>query len=167
MSLFWTAEEIDYPADLDDWAKLSPDEKYFIEHVLAFFAGSDGIVLENLVENFCQEVQSPEARCFYGFQAMMENVHSEVYSQLIDTFIKDPVRKDTLFRAIETIPCVGKKAEWAVNWINKDRPFTERLVAFAVVEGIFFSGSLEKINKESKRQSNPTFLEMSIIFFLI
>ena len=141
MSLFWTAEEIDYPADLDDWTKLSADEKYFIEHVLAFFAGSDGIVLENLVENFCQEVQAPEARCFYGFQAMMENIHSEVYSQLIETFIKDPARKDELFRAIDTIPCVSKKAKWALKWINKDRPFTERLVAFAVVEGIFFSGS--------------------------
>ena len=141
MSLFWTAEEIDYPADLDDWKKLTDDERYFIEHVLAFFAGSDGIVLENLVENFCQEVQAPEARCFYGFQAMMENIHSEVYSQLIDTFIKDPERKDHLFRAIDTIPCVGKKAKWSVNWINKERPFEERLVAFAVVEGIFFSGS--------------------------
>ena len=141
MSLFWTAEEIDYPADLDDWKKLTDDERYFIEHVLAFFAGSDGIVLENLVENFCQEVQAPEARCFYGFQAMMENIHSEVYSQLIDTFIKDPERKDHLFRAIDTIPCVGKKAKWAINWINKERSFEERLVAFAAVEGIFFSGS--------------------------
>ena len=141
MNLFWTAEEIDFSADLEDWKSLSNDEKYFIEHILAFFAGSDGIVLENLIENFSQEVQIPEARCFYGFQAMIENVHSEVYSLLIDTYIKDPKRKDVLFRAIETIPCIARKAKWALKWISSERPFAERLVAFAVVEGVFFSGS--------------------------
>ena len=138
---FWTAQEIDYSADQSDWSQLNDDEKYFIEHILAFFAGSDGIVLENLITNFCAEVQVPEARCFYGFQAMMENIHSEVYSLLIETFVKDPVRKDVLFNAIETIPCVAKKAEWALKWINNTNSFAERLVAFSVVEGIFFSGS--------------------------
>jgi len=138
---FWTAQEIDYTADQDDWAKLSKDEKYFIEHILAFFAGSDGIVLENLVTAFCNEVQLTEARCFYSFQAAMENIHGEVYSLLIETFVKDPVRKEKLFNAIETIPCVTKKAEWALNWIDPNRSFAERLVAFAVVEGLFFSGS--------------------------
>ncbi len=138
---FWTAQEIDYSADQDDWEKLNDDERYFIEHILAFFAGSDGIVLENLITNFCNDVQIPEARCFYGFQAMMENIHSEVYSLLIETYVKDPERKTMLFNAIETIPCVSQKADWAVKWINKDTSFAERLVAFAVVEGIFFSGS--------------------------
>lgn len=138
---FWTAQEIDYSADQSDWSQLNDDEKYFIEHILAFFAGSDGIVLENLITNFCAEVQVPEARCFYGFQAMMENIHSEVYSLLIETFVKDPIRKDILFNAIETIPCIARKAEWALKWINKTNSFAERLVAFAVVEGIFFSGS--------------------------
>ena len=138
---FWTAQEIDYASDLEDWNKLSDDEKYFIEHILAFFAGADGIVLENLVSCFCKEVQIPEARCFYGFQGAMENIHSEVYSLLIDTFIRDPDRKTKLFNAIETIPCVSKKATWALQWINQDRRFAERLVAFSVVEGIFFSGS--------------------------
>ena len=138
---FWTAQEIDYSSDLEDWNKLSDDEKYFIEHILAFFAGADGIVLENLVSCFCKEVQIPEARCFYGFQGAMENIHSEVYSLLIDTFIRDPERKTKLFNAIETIPCVSKKANWALQWINQDRRFAERLVAFSVVEGIFFSGS--------------------------
>jgi len=138
---FWTAQEIDYTSDIDDWEKLNNDEKYFIEHILAFFAGSDGIVLENLITNFCAEVQVAEARCFYAFQGMMENIHSEVYSLLIDTFVKEPERKTTLFNAIETIPCVSRKAEWAMKWINQDNSFAERLVAFAVVEGIFFSGS--------------------------
>lgn len=138
---FWTAQEIDYSSDIADWEKLNEDERYFIEHILAFFAGSDGIVLENLITNFCNEVQVPEARCFYSFQGMIENIHSEVYSLLIDTFVKDYERKTTLFNAIETIPCVARKAEWALKWINNTNPFAERLVAFAVVEGVFFSGS--------------------------
>ena len=138
---FWTAQEIDYAADLEDWAKLTDNERYFVEHILAFFAGADGIVLENLVSCFCKEVQIPEARCFYGFQAAMENIHSEVYSLLIETFIKDHDRKTSLFNAIDTIPCVTKKASWALQWIDPSRPFAERLVAFAIVEGIFFSGS--------------------------
>ncbi len=138
---FWTAQEIDYSADLDDWGTLTYNEKYFIEHILAFFAGSDGIVLENLVSNFCREIQIPEVRCFYGFQAMIENIHGETYSLLIDTFVKDEKRKVELFNAIETIPCVARKAEWALKWVNNINPFSERLVAFAAVEGIFFSGS--------------------------
>ena len=140
---FWTAEEIDFSADKNDWnTKLSNDEKYFVEHILAFFAGSDGIVLENLVENFCREVTVPEVRCFYAFQAAMENVHSETYSMMIDTFISNPDRKRELFRAIETIPCITKKAEWALRWINnKSNSFAKRLFAFGIVEGLFFSGS--------------------------
>ena len=138
---FWTAQEIDYSADAEDWEKLTNDEKYFIENILAFFAGSDGIVLENLITRFCNEIQLPEARCFYTFQAMMENIHSEVYSLLIETFIKDYDKKIKLFNAIETIPCVKQKADWALRWINDTNPYAERLVAFAVVEGIFFSGS--------------------------
>ena len=138
---FWTAEEIDYSADKDDWNSLTDDERYFIEHILAFFAGSDGIVLENLVSNFCNEVQIPEARCAYAWQAMIENVHGEVYSLLIDTYITDPIRKAKLFNAIETIPCVKKKADWALRWISSSKSFAQRLIAFAVVEGIFFSGS--------------------------
>lgn len=138
---FWTAQEIDYTADQEDWNNLNDDERYFIENILAFFAGSDGIVLENLVANFCKEITLPEARCFYGFQGAMENIHSEVYSLLIETFIKDPDKKTKLFNAIETIPCIKNKADWALKWINSDRTFAERLVAFAVVEGIFFSGS--------------------------
>lgn len=138
---FWTAEEIDLNPDMMDWElKLNPDEKHFIKHVLAFFAASDGIVNENLAVHFMNEVQYPEARCFYGFQIMMENIHSETYSLLIDTYIKDRKEKDTLFHAIDTIPCVQKKAEWALRWIEKGT-FAERLVAFAAVEGIFFSGS--------------------------
>ena len=137
---FWTAEEIDFVADKKDWSKLGEDEQFFIKHILAFFAGSDGIVLENLVANFCTEVQLPEARCFYAFQGMIENIHSEVYSLLIDTYIDDPVEKDQLFRAIDTLPAVAKKANWALKWISSDS-FAERLIAFAVVEGIFFSGS--------------------------
>ena len=138
---FWTAQEIDYSADAEDWEKLTNDEKYFIENILAFFAGSDGIVLENLVTRFCNEIKLPEARCYYTFQAMMENIHSEVYSLLIETFIKDYDKKIKLFNAIETIPCVKQKADWALRWINETNVFPERLVAFAVVEGIFFSGS--------------------------
>ena len=138
---FWTAQEIDYSADAEDWEKLTNDEKYFIENILAFFAGSDGIVLENLVTRFCNEIKLPEARCYYTFQAMMENIHSEVYSLLIETFIKDYDKKIKLFNAIETIPCVKQKADWALRWINETNVFAERLVAFSVVEGIFFSGS--------------------------
>lgn len=141
MACFWTAEEIDFAADKSDWETLDGDEKEFIEKILAFFAGSDGIVLENLIENFSQEVQWPEVRCFYGFQAAMENIHSEVYSLLIDEYVESNERKTELFHAIETIPCVARKAEWAQKWISAERPFGERLVAFAVVEGVFFSGS--------------------------
>ena len=136
----WTAEEIDYSADLNDWKTLSDDEKYFIENILAFFAGSDGIVLENLIENFSKEIQIPEVRSAYSFQAYIENVHSEVYSLLIDTYISDPLRKEC-FNAIETIPAVKLKADWALKWISSDKSFAHRLVAFSVVEGIFFSGS--------------------------
>ena len=137
---FWTAEEIDLSPDLADWEKLNEGEKHFISHVLAFFAASDGIVNENLAINFINEVQVPEARCFYGFQVMMENIHSETYSLLIDTYIKDGKEKDHLFNAIETVPCVAKKADWALRWISNGS-FAERLIAFAAVEGIFFSGS--------------------------
>lgn len=152
---FWTAEEIDLSADMSDWAKLSDSERHFIKHVLAFFAASDGIVLENLVERFCQDVQLPEARSFYGFQAAMENVHSETYSLLLDTYIKDAEEKSQLFRAIETLPCVAKKAEWALRWIASDAAFAERLVAFAAVEGIFFSGSFCAVFYMKKRGLMP------------
>jgi ribonucleoside-diphosphate reductase beta chain len=152
---FWTAEEIDLSPDLIDWEnKLNSDEKHFIKHVLAFFAASDGIVNENLAVNFMQEVQYPEARCFYGFQIMIENIHSEAYSLLIDTYIKDPLEKDYLFHAVETVPCVGKKADWALRWITKGN-FSERLVAFAAVEGIFFSGSFCSIFWLKKRGLMP------------
>lgn len=152
---FWTAEEIDLSPDIIDWeTKLNNDEKHFIKHVLAFFAASDGIVNENLAVNFLQEVQYPEARCFYGFQVMIENIHSETYSLLIDTYIKDPIEKDKLFHAIETVPCVKKKAEWALRWIKSDK-FAERLVAFAAVEGIFFSGSFCSIFWLKKRGLMP------------
>lgn len=138
---FWTAEELDLHTDLDHWSnKLNDDERHFIKHVLAFFAASDGIVNENLAENFVAEVQYPEAKFFYGFQIAMENIHSETYSLLIDTYIKDPVEKDKLFHAIDTLDCVKKKAKWALRWIE-NASFAERLVAFAAVEGIFFSGS--------------------------
>lgn len=139
---FWTAEEIDFTSDKADWDKLTADERYFIEHILAFFAGSDGIVLENLVKNFCTEVKLPEARCFYAFQAMMENIHSETYSLMIDSFVKDPKRKEQLFNAITEIPCVAKKAEWALRWIeDTNTSFATRLFAFGIIEGLFFSGS--------------------------
>jgi ribonucleoside-diphosphate reductase beta chain len=137
---FWTAEEIDLAPDLKDWEKMTDGERHFISHVLAFFAASDGIVNENLAINFLNEVQFPEAKCFYGFQIMMENIHSETYSLLIDTYIKDDKEKDKLLHAIDTIDCVKKKAEWALRWI-KNGNFVERLIAFAAVEGIFFSGS--------------------------
>src|SRR3954465_13806149 len=151
---FWTAEEIDLSSDLKDWSNLNDGEKHFISHILAFFAASDGIVNENLAVNFMSEVQLPEARCFYGFQIMMENIHSETYALLIDTYIKDPTEKDRLFHAIETVPCVKKKAEWALRWINNGN-FAERLVAFAAVEGIFFSGSFCSIFWLKKRGLMP------------
>lgn len=152
---FWTAEEIDLASDLNDWDnKLNDNERHFIKHVLAFFAASDGIVNENLAINFLNEVQYPEARCFYGFQIMMENIHSETYSLLIDTYIKDASEKDKLFHAIDTVPCVGKKAEWALRWITNGS-FAERLVAFAAVEGIFFSGSFCSIFWLKKRGLMP------------
>jgi ribonucleoside-diphosphate reductase beta chain len=151
----WTAEEIDLSADLNDWRnKLNDDERYFIKNVLAFFAASDGIVNENLAENFLSEVQYAEAKFFYGFQIMMENVHSETYSLLIDTYIQDPVEKDRLFNAIDHIPAVMKKAEWALNWIES-ASFQERLVAFAAVEGMFFSGSFCSIFWMKKRGLLP------------
>lgn len=152
---FWTAEEIDLAQDLQDWnTKLNDEERHFIKHVLAFFAASDGIVNENLAINFLNEVQYPEARCFYGFQVMIENIHSETYSLLIDTYIKEPAEKDKLFHAIDTVPCVGKKAEWALKWINS-KSFAERLIAFAAVEGIFFSGSFCSIFWLKKRGLMP------------
>ena len=151
---FWTAEEIDLSDDLKDWAKMNDGERHFISHVLAFFAASDGIVNENLAVNFMSEVQLPEARCFYGFQIMMENIHSETYALLIDTYIKDAVEKDRLFHAIETVPCVKRKGEWALKWIENGS-FAERLVAFAAVEGIFFSGSFCSIFWLKKRGLMP------------
>lgn len=141
-SSFWTAEEIDLSKDIDDWEKLSDNERYFIKHILAFFAASDGIVNENLALRFYNEVKIAEARAFYGFQVAIENIHSEIYSLMIDTFIKDNQEKDNLFNAIDTIPCIKKKADWALRWIeDKDTTFAKRLIAFAVVEGIFFSGA--------------------------
>jgi ribonucleoside-diphosphate reductase beta chain len=150
---FWTAEEIDLAQDLKEWEEvLSDDERHFLKHVLAFFAASDGIVNENLVTNFADEVQWPEARCFYGFQIMMENIHAETYSLLIDTYIKDPNEKDHLFKALDTVPSVRKKGEWALRWLDRKRGnFAERLVAFAAVEGIFFSGSFCSIFWLKKR----------------
>ncbi|KAM9354630.1 ribonucleoside-diphosphate reductase subunit M2 [Pholidichthys leucotaenia] len=153
---FWTAEEVDLSKDLYHWENLKEEERYFISHVLAFFAASDGIVNENLVERFAQEVQVTEARCFYGFQIAMENIHSEMYSLLIDTYIKESREREYLFNAIETLPCVKKKADWALNWIgNKDATYGERVVAFAAVEGIFFSGSFAAIFWLKKRGLMP------------
>ncbi len=152
---FWTAEEIDLHSDLNDWnTKLNEDERYFIKHILAFFAASDGIVNENLAENFVNEVQYSEAKFFYGFQIMMENIHSETYSLLIDTYIKDEKEKNNLFRAIEVFPAIKKKANWALKWIDSDS-FAERLIAFAAVEGIFFSGSFCSIFWLKKRGLLP------------
>ena len=152
---FWTAEEIDLAADLTDWrTKLNDDERYFIKNVLAFFAASDGIVNENLAENFVREVQYPEAKFFYGFQIMMENIHSETYSLLIDTYINDEEEKAKLFNAIDTIDAVKKKAQWALKWIKSDS-FAERLIAFAAVEGIFFSGTFCSIFWLKKRGLMP------------
>jgi ribonucleoside-diphosphate reductase beta chain len=151
---FWTAEEIDLSPDLADWEKLNEGEKHFISHVLAFFAASDGIVNENLAQSFLEKVQYAEAKCFYGFQIMMENIHSETYSLLIDTYIKTTKEKDKLFNAIDTIPCVKKKADWALKWIDNGN-FMERLIAFAAVEGIFFSGSFCSIFWLKKRGLMP------------
>ncbi|MFK7972883.1 MAG: ribonucleotide-diphosphate reductase subunit beta [Bacteroidia bacterium] len=152
---FWTAEEIDLSNDQKDWDSLSDNERHFVKHVLAFFAASDGIVNENLAEQFVSEVQSTEAKFFYGFQIAIENIHSETYSLLIDTLIKDPKEKDYLFNAMETVPAVKKKAEWALKWINNEQSFAERLVAFAAVEGIFFSGSFCSIFWLKKRGLMP------------
>ncbi len=155
MAVFWTAEEIDLIPDLKDWENLNSDERHFISHVLAFFAASDGIVNENLALRFYNDVQVPEARCFYGFQIAMENIHSETYSLLIDTYIKDAKEKDRLFRAVDTLPCVGKKAKWALKWIRSEKSFAHRLIAFAAVEGIFFSGSFCAIFWLKKRGLMP------------
>jgi ribonucleotide reductase beta subunit family protein with ferritin-like domain len=141
MASFWTPEEIDLSRDKADWERLTDDERWFVTHVLAFFAASDGIVLENAYVNFLDEFTAPEVRCFYGFQIMIENVHSEVYSLLIDTYIQDAAEKDRLLRAVETVPAVARKAHWAMKWMSRERPLGERLAAFACVEGIFFSGS--------------------------
>lgn len=151
---FWTAEEIDLSQDLKDWARLTADEKHFVSHVLAFFAASDGIVNENLAENFVAEVQYTEAKFFYGFQIAIENIHSEVYSLLIDTYIKDRQEKHRLLNAIQTLDCVQKKAKWALRWIE-NASFAERLIAFAAVEGIFFSGSFCSIFWLKKRGLLP------------
>lgn len=153
---FWTVEEVDLSRDLPHWNNLKDDEKHFISYVLAFFAASDGIVNENLAERFIREVQITEARCFYGFQVMIENIHSEMYSILIDSYIKDPVQRDFLFNAIDTLPCVKKKAQWAMNWTSDEKSsFAERLIAFAAVEGIFFSGSFAAIFWLKKRGIMP------------
>ena len=152
---FWTAEEIDLSQDLNDWNnKLTNDERYFVKHILAFFAASDGIVNENLAENFVSEVQYAEAKFFYGFQIMMENIHSETYSLLIDTYVKDDAEKAELFNALEVFPAIKKKADWALQWIESPS-FAERLIAFAAVEGIFFSGAFCSIYWLKKRGLMP------------
>merc|ERR1719270_1135207 len=157
MASFWTAEEIDLGDDKKDWATLNDKERHFIKHVLAFFAASDGIVLENIICNFADEVQSPEARCFYAFQGAMENIHSETYSLLIDTFVKDPVEKDQLFNAMHNMQCIKDKADWAMKWMDSSsgQRFAKRIVAFAAVEGIFFSGSFCAIFWLKKRGLMP------------
>ena len=156
MASFWTAEEIDFSKDEEDWEKLNDKEKHFIKNVIAFFAASDGIVLENLVERFMNDISIPEVRCFYGFQIAMENIHSETYSLLIDKYIKDEQEKNKIFHAIETIDCVRKKASWAIKWINDEHSnFATRLIAFVCVEGIFFSGSFCAIYWLKKRGLMP------------
>tara|TARA_B100000674_G_C37937864_1_gene961204 strand:+ start:1215 stop:2201 length:987 start_codon:yes stop_codon:yes gene_type:complete len=156
VATFWTPEEIQLTKDKNDWLKLTDNERYFIEHVLAFFAGSDGIVIENLGERFMNEIQIPEVRAFYSYQLFIENVHSETYSLLIDTYIDDEKRKDELFHAIDTIPCVSQKALWAIKWIDdKESNFATRLIAFAIVEGVFFSGSFCAIFWLKKRALMP------------
>ena len=152
---FWTTEEIDLSQDSVDWDRLNANEKHFIKYILAFFAGSDGIVLENLVEKFMNEVQVPEVRCFYGFQIAMENIHSETYSLLIDTYVSDSNEKDLLFNAVDNFSIIKKKADWALKWINNSNSFAERLIAFAAVEGIFFSGSFCAIFWLKKRSLLP------------
>lgn len=153
---FWPAEEVDLSSDIDHWNKLNESEQYFLKYILAFFAASDGIVNENLASNFCDEVQIPEARCFYGFQIAMENIHSEMYSLLIDTYIKNPEEKTMLFNAVENFPAIKRKADWALKWTNnQNASFQERLVAFAVVEGVFFSGSFCAIFWLKKRGLFP------------
>jgi len=151
----WTVSEIDLGSDMKDWDNMTPDEQHFVKHVLAFFAASDGIVLENLAGRFMSDVKVPEARCFYGFQIMIENVHSETYSVLIDTYIRDPTEKLRLFHAVDNIACVRKKALWALKWISSTSSFAERLIAFAAVEGIFFSGSFCAIFWLKKRGLMP------------
>ena len=156
LASFWTVEEVDLSKDINDWNKLSDNERHFIENILAFFAGSDGIVLENLAQRFMNDIKAPEIKCFYGFQIAIENIHSEMYSLLIDTYIKNNERKEILFNAIDTIPCVSKKAQWAIKWTNdKDSNFATRLVAFVCVEGIFFSGSFCAIFWLKKRGIMP------------
>merc|ERR1739838_325274 len=153
---FWTVEEVDLEKDKNDWRNLSSDEKHFVSHILAFFAASDGIVNENLIERFCQEVQVTEARCFYGFQIAVENIHSEMYSLLINTYIEDTDEQNKLFNAIETMPCIKKKADWALRWISHESAsYAERIVAFAAVEGILFSGSFAAIFWLKKRGLMP------------
>ncbi|KAK1319188.1 hypothetical protein QJS10_CPB04g00256 [Acorus calamus] len=153
---FWTAEEVDLSQDHRHWSDvLTPDERHFVTHVLAFFASSDGIVLENLAVRFMKDVQIAEARAFYGFQIAIENIHSEMYSLLLEAYIRDPAEKDRLFRAVDTVPCVRRKAEWALKWIDGAETFAERLVAFACVEGIFFSGSFCAIFWLKKRGLMP------------
>ncbi len=157
LASIWTVEELDLSKDTRDWEqKLNDDERHFIENILAFFAGSDGIVLENLAQRFCNEIQIPEAKCFYGFQIAIENIHSEMYSLLIDTLVSDNEKKAKLFNAIDTIPSVGKKANWALKWIkDKDASYATRLIAFAAVEGIFFSGAFCSIFWLKKRGLMP------------
>ena len=155
VAVFWTPEEIDFSKDGADWSKLSEGEKHFITHVLAFFAGSDGIVMENLVTRFQGEVDSQVVKLFYSFQNAMEGIHSETYSLLIDTYVKNEEEKSKLFNAIQTIPCIGKKADWAVNWMKADNSFSTRLAAFACVEGIFFSGAFCAIFWLKKRGLLP------------
>jgi len=152
---FWTPEEIQFGADIEHWEKLTSNEKHFIKHILAFFAGSDGIVQENLASRFQREVDSQVVKLFYSFQNAMEGIHSETYSLLIDTYVKDAEERDSLFRAIDTIPCIRKKADWALKWIESGDSFAERLVAFAAVEGIFFSGAFCAIYWLKKRGLMP------------
>lgn len=153
---FWTVEEVDLSNDHNDWEKLSPNEKHFIENILAFFAASDGIVNENLSERFMRELTATEAKCFYGFQIAIENIHSEMYSLLIDTYVKDSEKKNKLLNAVETIPSIQKKANWAMKWINDtDSDYNKRVIAFAAVEGIFFSGAFCSIYWLKKRGLMP------------
>jgi len=155
VATFWTVEEIDFSKDKEDWEKLTHNEHHFIKHVLAFFAGSDGIVQENLASRFQREIQSPVARLFYGMQNAMEGIHSETYSLLIDQYVKDKDEQAKYFRAIDTIPCIKKKADWAIKWIESPKGYATRLVAFACVEGIFFSGSFCAIYWLKKRGLLP------------